>query len=222
MQEITIGALDVTPEFKSFQFSALNGTIASPVALQTFPAGLLTASLEAWNTLFEYSDDGQLPMRFYVNAPPPSLFSLNLAYTQVIESGKTVYEDALNHLADDLLGVLDGTLFANYEELVADIIAKSGPSGAVQFIRNVLLRLVVGSGVEQHSDLLLDEQGKGYMLSATQDNVCREVYRQMPPARKQNGKIVFEAGDRVTFKYTFHYLNEGAKTRSYTIKLNLQ
>jgi len=201
--------------------SALNIQVLNPVALQLLSSAVVKASLESWNTLFEYNESFS-PPRFYVNSPPPSLFNMNLAYGVVAENGKFIYEDALDHLAEDLIGAPDHTLFFNLEALILDIIQKSGTSGAVQTMRTALMRLVAGSDVAPHPNLLIDDEGRGYMVSTTGDNICREVFRQMPSGRKQNGKIVFEAGDRISFKYTFQYLNDGAKTRSYTIKLNLE
>lgn len=205
-----------------FYLSALNINVdATQVTLiRKGPIAILDTSLEYWNGLFSYAQiDGVT--RYYVNTPNPSMFNLQLGNAIVQESGEALVVDALNHLADDLVGISDRAVFSNLSELEADIYEKSGPSGtAVQNIRTSILRLVDGSDVPPYVNLLRDDTG-AYLTAFSNENICGEVYRQMPNARKQNGAILFEAGDRISFTYTFQYLNQGAKTRSYTMKLNL-
>ena len=205
-----------------FYLSALNIDVdARQVTLvRKGPIAILDTPLEYWNGLFSYTQiDGVT--RYYVNTPNPLLFELQLANAIVQDSGKILVVDALDHLADDLVGIPNRTVFSNLTLLEADILQKSGPSGsAVQNIRTSILRLVDGSGVAPYVNLLRDDTGV-YLTAFSNENICGEVYRQMPNARKQNGTILFEAGDRISFTYTFQYLNQGAKTRSYTMKLNL-
>jgi len=205
-----------------FYLSALNIDVnASQVTLiRKGPIAILDTPLEYWNGLFSYAQiDGVT--RYYVNMPNPLLFDLQLANAVVQDSGKLLMVDALDHLADDLVGIPDRAVFSNLTLLEADILQKSGPSGtAVQNIRTSILRLVDGSGVDPYPYLLHDATG-AYLTAFSNENIGGEVYRQMPIARIQNGAILFEAGDRISFTYTFQYLNQGAKSRSYTVKLNL-
>jgi hypothetical protein len=205
-----------------FYLSALNINVdATQVTLiRKGPIAILDTPLEYWNGLFSYAQVNGVT-RYYVNTPNPSMFNLQLGNAIVQENGKALVVDALNHLADDLVGISDRAVFSNLSELEADIYEKSGPSGtAVQNIRTSILRLVDGSDVPPYANLLRDDTGV-YLTAFSNENICGEVYRQMPNARKQNGAILFEAGDRISFTYTFQYLNQGAKTRSYTMKLNL-
>lgn len=205
-----------------FYLSALNIDVnASQVTLiRKGPIAILDTPLEYWNGLFSYAQiDGVT--RYYVNMPNPLLFDLQLANAVVQDSGKLLMVDALDHLADDLVGIPDRAVFSNLTLLEADILQKSGPSGtAVQNIRTSILRLVDGSGVDPYPYLLHDATG-AYLTAFSNENIGGEVYRQMPIARIQNGAILFQAGDRISFTYTFQYLNQGAKSRSYTVKLNL-
>ena len=205
-----------------FYLSALNVNVDTTqvTLIRKGPIAILDTPLVYWNGLFSYAQvDGVT--RYYVNMPNPSMFVLQLGNAIVEDSGKMLMVDALDHLADDLVGISNRSVFSNLIELETDILQKSGPSGtAVQNIRTSILRLVDGSDVQPYTNLLRDDTG-AYLTALSNENICGEVYRQMPSARKQNGSILFEVGDRISFTYTFQYLNQGAKTRSYTMKLNL-
>ena len=91
----------------------------------------------------------------------------------------------------------------------------------VQNIRNRMLALVAGSGVDPYAGLMIGVDGRGYCTTYDVQNICGEVYRQMPDNRKQNGNIVFQAGDIISFNYTFNYLNSDTQSNLYIMKLNL-
>ena len=150
------------------------------------------------------------------------MFNINLAFAVVQANGKALYIDALEQLALFVSGVADRIVFSNLAELEANVIANSGPSGpVVQNIRNRMLALVAGSGVDPYAGLIIGGDGQGYCTTYDIQNICGEVYRQMPTNRRQNGNLVFQTGDVISFNYTFNYLNNETKSNLYIVKLTL-
>ena len=198
-----------------------NLLIQNPIELQRGTICVLDVPLQYWNGLFRYEVvNGNT--RYFVNMPNPALFNLDLANAVVQVNDEPMFADALNQLALETLGIADRTRFSNITDLENNIVSICGPTGpVVQNIRNSLLSLVIGSGVPAYELLMTDSAGKGYLTQTSIYNVCGEVYRQMPSGRRQNGALVFQSGDTISFTYTFTYLNSGASTRLYNIKLNL-
>jgi hypothetical protein len=202
-----------------------NLLIQNPIELQRGTIAVLDVPLQWWNGLFTYETVGGVT-RYYVNMPNAALFNLDLANAVVQLTNQPMFEDALDRLALETFGVADRTRFVNITDLENNVVSVCGPNGpVVQNIRTSLLRLIVGSGVPPYTGgtggLLIDNTGRGYLTEQSINNICGEVYRQLPSERRQNGALMFESGDTISFTYTFTYLNTGASTRLYNIKLNL-
>ena len=201
--------------------AGLNLLIQNPVELTLGNIVNVNVPLQWWNGIFTYETVGA-ELRFYVSLPNEAMFNFNLAYAIMQASGKLLYVDALEQLALFGTGVADLIVFSNVAELEANIISNSGPSGpVVQNIRNRMLALVAGSGVPEYNGLIIGVDGRGYCTTYAAENICGEVYRQMPESRRQNGNLVFEAGDAISFSYTFNFLNNETQSLLYIMKLNL-
>ena len=201
--------------------AGLNLLIQNPVELALGNLANIEVPLSYWNGIFTYETvEGEL--RFFVSRPNDAMFNLNLAAAIVQANTKPLYIDALEKLALFATGVADVDVFANLAELDAIIILNSGPSGpVVQNIRNRMLALVAGSGVDPYAGLMIGVDGRGYCTTYDVQNICGEVYRQMQVDRKQNGNLVFQAGDVISFNYRFNYLNSETQSNLYIIKMNL-
>lgn len=201
--------------------AGLNVLTQNPVELSLGSTANLNVPLSYWNGIFTYETVGE-ELRFFVRLPNEGMFNLNLAGAILQTNSKPLYLDALDQLALFVTGVADRNVFSNLAELQSNIISNSGPSGPiVQNIRSRMLALVAGSGVPPYAGLMIGVDGRGYCTTYNVENICGEVYRQMPSDRKQNGDLVFQTGDIISFNYTFNYLNSEAQSNLYIIKLIL-
>lgn len=201
--------------------ATLNLLVQNPVELTLGNQINLNVPLANWNGIFTY-ETVESELRFFVSLPNEAMFNINLAFAVVQANGKALYIDALEQLALFVSGVADRIVFSNLAELEANVIANSGPSGpVVQNIRNRMLALVAGSGVDPYAGLIIGGDGQGYCTTYDIQNICGEVYRQMPTNRRQNGNLVFQTGDVISFNYTFNYLNNETKSNLYIVKLTL-
>jgi hypothetical protein len=201
--------------------AGLNLIIQNPVEITLGNTITLNVPLSYLNGIFTY-ETVEDELRFFVSRPNEAMFNLNLAYGIVQANGKALYIDALEQMALFVTGVADRNVFSNLSELQANIIANGGPSGpVVQNIRNCMLALVAGSGIPPYAGLMIGIDGRGYCTTYNVQNICGEVYRQIPENRKRIGSLVFEAGDVISFNYTFDYLNRETKSNLYIVKLNL-